>query len=112
MYLKRIFIDGEASVQDCMRDVTVRGKPERQFDHTAYLKAGGDIRVEVKNLSKEWHVSSNVLEKGVTEGYFVLGGGQLRLRAPEGQDDVVFDIVSPPVREQGKHYYDCRVVES
>lgn len=110
MLLKRIFTDGEATVQDCMASVAIKGKTERQFDHSAYLKAGGEIRVRIQNLSKKWHASPSVIEKGVAEGFIRLGNGQLTLRAPEGEADVMFDIIAPPNRDEGKHYYDCKVV--
>lgn len=102
MKLKRIFQDGEKSVDECRDD--------GEFVASAYLQAGGTIRVRVQNLSEEWHVSPRIVERGQAEGFIQIADGKLTLKAPEGESDTVFQIVAPPNREQGKHYYDCRVV--
>lgn len=116
MKLKRIFADGEKSVQDCMVEVDIervdaRGngyvQVERQFNHLAYREAGGVISVEIQRLSEAWNVSQRVVDKGLSEGWASMTKGQFILHTPG--EDVAFNVVAPPNREQARNYYELKV---
>lgn len=112
MKLKRVFTPGQKEVADCMSE----GADGRAFNHLDFRAAGGDIKVEIQHLSKEWHISPRVLENGVSEGWMSVGGGKAILNTPEGP--VEYLIASPPKKNvdgsdaKNRNFYDLRLVEN
>lgn len=102
MKLKRIFPKGVTVEEDRDDDGNVTERRE-VFD---------ECQVRVQHLSPVWHPSPRVIDKGLTEGWLSMGKGQLTLHTEDGDDDVVFDILAPPDRKQGRNYYDCKVVSN
>lgn len=68
--------------------------------------------IRVLHLSPVWHVSPRVLEKGLAEGWLSVADARLTLHTETDTDDVVYDILAPPDRKQGRNYYDCKVVQN
>jgi hypothetical protein len=64
----------------------------------ASVKAGAPkvSHLRVRRATKRWFVSPAVIEQGVADGYFSLGGGKLTIKTADGQPDVVYKIVTPP----------------